>query len=51
VSVQRAIHGFGRVRESVAQSTSVIRDMGKRAQAIGGIVDTINLIAERTNLL
>jgi methyl-accepting chemotaxis protein len=49
--VQRAIQGFGRVRESVAQSTTVIRDMDKRAHDISSIVDTINLIAERTNLL
>ncbi len=51
VSVQRAIQGFGRVRTSVAQSATVIRDMGKRANDISSIVDTINLIAERTNLL
>src|SRR6185436_19427938 len=51
VSVQRAIQGFGRVRESVSQSTTVIRDMGRRARDISSIVDTINLIAERTNLL
>ncbi len=51
VSVQRAIQGFARVRDSVAQSTLVIRDMGKRTSDISTIVDTINLIAERTNLL
>ena len=28
-----------------------MREMGKRASEIGGIVNTINLIAERTNLL
>ena len=50
-SVQRSIQGFSRVRESVAQSTTVIREMGKQANNISGIVDTINLIAERTNLL
>ncbi len=51
VSVQRSIQGFARVRESMAQSTGVIREMGKRANDISSIVDTINLIAERTNLL
>src|SRR6185436_5085630 len=51
VSVQRAIQGFGRVRTSVAESTKVIREMGKRTADISSIVDTINLIAERTNLL
>src|SRR6185295_17204384 len=39
------------VRDSMAQSATVIREMGKRANEISGIVDTINLIAERTNLL
>ena len=32
VSVQRSIQGFGRVRESMTQSATVIREMGKRAQ-------------------
>ena len=50
-SVQRSIQGFGRVKESMAQSATVIREMGKRANEISSIVDTINLIAERTNLL
>src|SRR5437868_15280950 len=35
----------------MAQATTVIREMGKRADDIGSIVGTINLIAERTNLL
>ena len=39
------------MRDWVAQSTLVIRDMGKRTSDISTIVDTINLIAERTNLL
>src|SRR6185436_17444856 len=50
-SIQRSIQGFGRVRESMSQSAGVIREMGKRANEIGSIVDTIDLIAERTNLL
>ena len=50
-SVQRSIQGFARVKESMAQSATVIREMGKRANEISSIVDTINLIAERTNLL
>jgi methyl-accepting chemotaxis protein len=49
--VQRSIQGIGRLRDSMVQSATVIREMGKRANEIGGIVDTINLIAERTNLL
>ena len=35
----------------MSQSAGVIREMGKRANEIGSIVDTIDLIAERTNLL
>ena len=50
-TVQRSIQGMGRLRESMAQSATVMREMGKRANEISGIVDTINLIAERTNLL
>ena len=33
------------------QSASVLREMGKRSEEIGGIVNTINIIAERTNML
>ena len=50
-TIQRSIQGIGRLRESMLQSSSVMKQMGKRANEIGGIVDTINLIAERTNLL
>ena len=50
-AVQKSIHALGRVRESIGQSASVIREMGKRTGDISGIVATINLIAERTNLL
>ena len=50
-SVQRSIQGFARVKDAMAQSSTVIREMGKRANEISSIVDTINLIAERTNLL
>src|SRR4030095_10335176 len=50
-SVQRSMQGFTRVKDSMSHSTAVIREMGKRANDISSIVDTINLIAERTNLL
>ena len=49
--VQRSIQGIGRLRESMVQSATVMREMGKRASEINSIVDTINLLAERTNLL
>src|SRR4029453_14549455 len=35
----------------MVQSATVMREMGKRTNEISTIVDTINLIAERTNLL
>ena len=35
----------------MAQSSTVMREMGKRTNEISSIVDTINVIAERTNLL
>jgi methyl-accepting chemotaxis protein len=35
----------------MVQSATVMKEMGRRANDIGSIVDTINLIAERTNLL
>jgi methyl-accepting chemotaxis protein len=50
-TVQRSIQGLSRIRESITQSTSVVREVGKRAADISSIVDTIDLIAERTNLL
>src|SRR4029078_13512719 len=50
-TIQRSIQGIGRMRESMAQSATVMREMGKRTTDITMIVDTINLIPERTNLL
>ena len=50
-AVQRSIQGIGRLRDAMAQSSAVMREMGKRTSDITSIVDTINLIAERTNLL
>src|SRR6185369_8637073 len=49
--VQRSIQGIGRLRDSMVQASTVMREMGKRTNEITTIVDTINLIAERTNLL
>ena len=50
-TIQRSIKGLARLREAMVQSSGVMREMGKRTGDIGSIVDTINLIAERTNLL
>src|SRR5215203_2304751 len=51
ITVQRSIQGISRLRDSMIQSATVMKEMGKRTTDIGSIVDTINLIAERTNLL
>jgi methyl-accepting chemotaxis protein len=50
-AVQRSMQGITRLRDSMLQSATVMREMGKRTSDISTIVDTINLIAERTNLL
>jgi methyl-accepting chemotaxis protein len=50
-AVQKSIQGITRLRQSMTQSAAVMKDMGKRTGEITSIVDTINLIAERTNLL
>jgi methyl-accepting chemotaxis protein len=50
-AVQKSMQGIGRLRDSMVQSATVMREMGKRTNEISTIVDTINLIAERTNLL
>jgi methyl-accepting chemotaxis protein len=49
--VQRSITGISRLRDSLVQSSGVMREMGKRTTDITSIVDTIDRIAERTNLL
>src|SRR5205085_6116276 len=36
---------------AMGQSATVMRELNKRTEDITGIVDTINVIAERTNLL
>jgi len=50
-AVERSIQGIGRLREAMTQSSSVMKEMGKRTGDISSIVTTINMIAERTNLL
>ena len=47
-AVQRSLEGLGRVRTQMVESASVVKDVGRRTGEISSIVDTINLIAERT---
>ena len=46
-AVQKSIAGLTRVGAAMKESAGVVKDMGKKAGEIGGIVSTINLIAER----
>ena len=50
-AVQRSMEGMGRVRSAMVESATVVKEVGRRTSEISSIVDTINLIAERTNLL
>lgn len=49
--VAQSMSGMSAIRETVAQSASVIHTLGESSQKIGTIVQTINEIAEQTNLL
>lgn len=50
-AVQHTISSIGRIREQVASSSSTIRELGELGKTIGTIIETINQIAEQTNLL
>ena len=50
-SVNESIEGFGVIRQAMLDASQVIKEMAKRVEEIGDIVQTINLIADRTNLL
>ena len=50
-AVRETIAGMGRIQEIVNASEKTIRQLGDKGQEIGAIVETINQIAEQTNLL
>ena len=50
-SVGRTIGGLVKIRQAMVEGATVMKDMSHRAEEIGDIVQTINLIADRTNLL
>jgi methyl-accepting chemotaxis protein len=50
-TVARSIEGMKSIRLAMMESSGVIKEMGKKSEDIGDIVQTINLIADRTNLL
>jgi len=49
--IQKSIEGIGRVSKAMTNSTTVMRELNKQTGEISGIVNTISVIAERTNLL
>jgi methyl-accepting chemotaxis protein len=50
-TVEKSIEGIGRVARAMTNSTTVMRELNKQTGEISSIVGTINIIAERTNLL
>ncbi|MDX2018474.1 MAG: methyl-accepting chemotaxis protein [Planctomycetota bacterium] len=50
-SVQAAIAQMSEIRTAVESTSEAIQSLGKRSEAIGGIVQIINDIADQTNLL
>lgn len=49
--VNQSIEGMNSIQKMVTEATSVIDTLGASSQQIGSIVQTINEIAEQTNLL
>lgn len=49
--IKRTIKQMEEIRASVTESADVIRTLGENSKEIGNIVETINQIAEQTNLL
>lgn len=50
-TVEKTIQGMGTIKTKVGLSAQKVRDMGKRSNQIGAIVETIDDIASQTNLL
>ncbi len=50
-AVEQTIESMARIKEQVQASSEVVRELGQKGQEIGAIVETIDQIAEQTNLL
>jgi methyl-accepting chemotaxis protein len=50
-AVEETIEGMGRIRQQVEVAVEKVKHLGKMGQEIGTIIQTINEIAEQTNLL
>ena len=49
--VRETVHGMNQIAEKVRESAVTIGDLGEKSEQIGAIVNTINDIADQTNLL
>jgi len=49
--VQSSLTGMNEIRDTISETEKRIKRLGERSQEISGIVDIINGIAERTNVL
>jgi methyl-accepting chemotaxis protein len=50
-AVSEGVRAMQRIRENVAESTSMVENLSKRSEAIGEIVSVIEDVSEQTNLL
>ncbi|CEK19650.1 methyl-accepting chemotaxis protein [Chthonomonas calidirosea] len=50
-AVKETIEGMGRIRQQVEEAVAKVEHLGRMGQEIGTIIQTINEIAEQTNLL
>src|SRR6185312_16087580 len=50
-AVKQTIASMGRIQDQVKDSSETVRELGLKGQEIGAIVETIEQIAEQTNLL
>ena len=50
-AARQAAAGMERIQQQALITSDKVRELGRQGQAIGGIVETINQIAEQTNLL
>lgn len=50
-SVSESVKGINNIRENIRETEKRIKRLGERSQEIGGIVDLINGIAEKTHVL
>jgi methyl-accepting chemotaxis protein len=50
-AVHQTVSGMAQIREVVTQATGKVEELGKLGERIGAVVETIDDIAEQTNLL